>query len=325
MSRTHVSRWAGRLAVAPRMASRLLQWGAPARSLVFGPLSLGDDLLCTAILHEARKRGRSMTMFTARPELFLHNPDPASVRPIDDHYLALLRFTGRKVFQPYYVTNDPTAQNRDLLPPRHIIAEMARLAGLEGKITLRPYLRLTPSELSAAPRLPRQIAIHSSGLAAAIPYPTKEWGAARFAALARLLAPDFSLVQLGSARDPELPGVTLDLRGRTTLREAAALQANSLLFVGLEGFLTHLARAVDCPSVVVHGGRANPGIFDYSANINLHSTPACSPCGLREGCPHELVCLASIRPEQVVTAVHQLAERSRLQQLPAQTVDLHSA
>jgi hypothetical protein len=210
MSHSDASRWMGRLATAPRLASRLFKWGLPTRSLVFGPLSLGDDLLCTAVLHEARKRGRPLTMFTARPELFLNNPDPAAVRPIDDHYLTLLRALGRPAIQPYYVSADPSLPDRDITPPHHIIAEMARLTGLTGDIALRPYLNLTASELAAAVRLPRQIAIHSSGLAAALPYSTKEWGSAHFAALAQLLSGDFSLVQLGSPRDPLLPGVALD-------------------------------------------------------------------------------------------------------------------
>ena len=315
------SRWIGRLAVVPRLAGHLAAWGAPARSLVFGPLSLGDDLLCTAVLREARQREQPVVMFTARPELFTGNQDPVAVHAIDEHYIALLRRLGRRVDSPYYVSADPACADRDVVPPRHVIAEMCRLCGFHGEVTLRPYLHLTPAELTAAPRLPRQVAIHSSGLAAAIPYITKEWGADRFASLARLLSNDFSLVQIGSPRDPALPGVSLDLRGRTTLREAAAIQANSLLFVGLEGFLAHLARAVDCPSVVVHGGRASPHAFGYSANINLHAAPPCSPCGLRETCPNDLACLAAITPERVFEAVHKLAGRSRTQ-LPAETARL---
>lgn len=305
------ARWLGRLAVAPRLALRLATWGVPPRSLVFGPLSLGDDLLCTAVLREGGTRGLPFAMFTARPELFAGNPDPLAVHPIDDHYLALLRRLGRQVVSPYYVARDSAAPDRDVLPPRHVIAEMCRLAGLEGAVALRPHLALTAAELAAAPRLPRQIVLHSSGLAAALPYPTKEWGADRFAALARLLAPDFSLVQLGAARDPLLPGIALDLRGRTTLRQTAAVQAASLLFVGLEGFLVHLARAVDCPSVVIHGGRAGPGIFDYPENRNLHTAPPCAPCGLRTGCPHDLACLTAITPAAVATAVRELATRPR--------------
>lgn len=305
------SRWLGRLKVAPRLAGRVARWGLPARSIVFGPKSLGDDLLCTAVLREARQRGAPFVMFSARPELFVDNRDPLRLHAIDDHYLALLRQLGRPAVSPYYVSPDPAQPDRDVPPPHHIITEMCRLSGLRGQVALRPYLHLTEEERMAAPSLPRQIALHSSGLAAALPYRDKEWGAERFAALAQLLAGEFSLVQLGAARDPLLPGVALDLRGRTTLREAAAVQARSLLFIGLEGFLVHLARAVDCRSVVIHGGRASPHVFDYSANLNLHSSPSCSPCGLRNTCAYDLQCMTAIRPEDVARHVSAMAARPR--------------
>lgn len=307
--------------MTPRLAVRIASWGTPAHSLVFGPKSLGDDLLCTAVLHEARRRGKPLVMFTARPKLFAGNSDPLAVHCIDNHYLALLAKLHRPAVSPYYTTTDPANPDRDLVPSRHVIAEMCRLAGLNGEISIRPYLHLTSTELNAAPRLPRQIAIHTSGLSAAFPYQTKEWGVTRFETLAKLLSGDFSLVQLGSPNDPALPGIALDLRGRTTLREAAAIQATSIAFVGLEGFLTHLARSVDCPSVVIHGGRAAPHVFGYSANINLHSKPSCAPCGLRNTCPHDMTCMSTISPEEVAKAVSELTERPP-GPLPVETVHL---
>ena len=302
--------WLRQLGKFPRLAGQLARWGMPRRSLLFGPMSLGDDLLCTAVLREARLRDRPFAMMTSRPELFAGNPDPARLLPIDDYYVAALRRLGAQVVQPYYAGHDPARPNRDILPTRHIIAEMCALAGLHGEIALRPYLTLTLAEHAGGRLFPRQIAIHSSGLAAAIPYETKEWGAAHFAEVARQLAPHSKLVQLGAARDPVLP-VDTDLRGRTTLREAAAILAGSDVFIGLEGFLTHLARAVDCPAAVVMGGRAPAAIFGYSANRNLTSFPECAPCALRTGCPHGMKCMAAITPGAVVAAARELASRPR--------------
>ncbi len=303
-------RWLRLASRAPRLATQLIRWGRPSSGLLFGPLSLGDDLLCTAVLREARKRRTPLTMFTARPELFAGNTDPARILPIDDFYIATARRLGARIVQPYYLSPDPANPDRDMLPPRHIIAEMCRLAGLHGTVELRPWLALTAEERARGGFFPRQIAIQSSGLSAAIPYKNKEWGPERFATVARMLASDYKLVQLGSTRDPALP-VAVDLRGKTTLREAAAVLANSVAFVGLEGFLAHLARAVDCPSVVVFGGRAKPETFGYSANINLYEAVDCAPCGLRDTCAYERKCLTRIAPEAVVTAVATLATRSR--------------
>jgi len=315
------TRWFRLAAQAPRVGWRLARWGVPRRALLFGPLSLGDDLLCTAVLREARRRGQPFAMFTGRPELFAGNPDPARLLPIDDYHIATLRRFGAGIVQPYYVDANPLEEQRDRLPKRHIIAEMCARAGLHGKISLRPHLRLTEAERADGRLFPRQIAIQSTGLGAAIPYDAKEWGPAHFAEVARQLSPQSKLVQVGTASDPALP-VDHDLRGRTTLREAAAILANSDVFIGLEGFLTHLARAVDCPAVVVMGGRAPAEIFGYSANRNLTAFPECAPCARRTGCPNNMKCMSAISPETVATAARDILAKPPARPLAAATVEL---
>ena len=197
---------------------------------------------------------------------------------------------------------------RDRLPAHHIIAEMCALAGLHGEIAVRPYVHLTDAERAAGRHFPLQIALHSSGLAAAIPNTIKEWGPDRFATLAGQLASHAQLIQLGSPKDPALP-VHLDLRGKTTLRQAAAVLSASTVFVGLEGFLGHLARAVDCPSVIVIGGRATAESVGYLANHNLTSSPECAPCNRRSACSYNMKCMAAISPEAVASAAHGLLNR----------------
>jgi len=260
-------------------------------------------------------------MMTNRPELFRNNPDPTDLIPIDDHYAQALRRLGSRVIQPYYAGPDPLAPQRDVMPPRHILAEMCRLAGLRGIVALRPYIHLTAAERAPGRFGPRQIAIHTSGMAAAVPFTTKEWGAGRFADVVRELGRDFKFVQLGSPQDPPLQGA-VDLRGATTPREAAAVLSASELFIGLEGFLSHLARAVDCRSVVVMGGRAAPAIVGYGCNANLYSPVSCAPCGLRSGCPHEMKCMAAISPLQVVEAARDLLRLPPIRPLPAETCEL---
>jgi hypothetical protein len=316
-----VPRWLRRASHGPRLLWQIARWGVPPRALLFGPLSLGDDLLCTAVLREARRRGEPFAMFTARPELFAGNPDPMRLLPIDDYFIAAVRRFGAHVVQPYYVRDDPRDGQRDRLPGRHIIAEMCALAGLHGEIALRPHFSLTESERAAGRLFPRQIALQSSGLAAAIPYDSKEWGPERFAEVARQLAPHANLVQLGAVSDYALP-VDTDLRGGTTVRQAAAILAGSDVFVGLEGFLTHLARAVDCPAVVVMGGRAPPEIFGYSAYRNVFAFPDCAPCSRRTGCPHDMKCMTAITPRAVAAAALETLARPSSRPLPHSTAFL---
>lgn len=308
------------LAQFPRLAGRFLAHGWPARTLLFGPLSIGDDLLCTTVLHEARRRGAPFAMMTSRPELFAHNPDPCGLIPVDDYYARALRAFGRRVVQPYYARSGPDEPDRDIFDPGHILTRMCRIAGLTGEIELRPYFFPNPAELAAGQRASRQIVIHSTVGGASLAYANKEWVPARFAEVVSGLPAGCTAVQLGIASDPRLAGA-LDLRGRTSLREAAAVLAASEAFVGLEGFLGHLARAVDCPAVIVLGGRVSQETVGYPGNEYLVSPTPCAPCGLRNRCDHGRACLTGVEVGDVLSALRRVLERAR-QPLPVARVQV---
>jgi hypothetical protein len=307
-----------RARAAPRVAWKLARFGRPRQFLLFGPASIGDDLLCTTVLRESARRGRPLAMMSNRRELFLGNPDPSCVMPVDDYHAIALRRFGAKLVQPYYAMASEDGAPRDVFKPGHILAEMCRMAGISGEVILRPYLHLTDEEKKTGQIHRHQIAIQSTCRNARLPLSTKEWGVERLTAVAVGLSRDFQLVQLGAASDPALP-VATDLRGRTTLREAAAILSASAAFVGLEGFLTHLARAVDCPSVVVMGGRVRPETVGYACNRNLFGAVECAPCGLRDGCPFNLKCMAILPPALVVEAALSIARAQVPRPLPAES------
>ena len=87
-----------------------------------------------------------------------------------------------------------------------------------------------------------------------------------FKTLSMLSQEKSSFIQIGSTADPPLQRVR-DLRGATGIREAAAILYHARLYVGTVGFLMHLARAVECPSVIVFGGREAPWQSGYVCNI----------------------------------------------------------
>jgi ADP-heptose:LPS heptosyltransferase len=137
---------------------------------------------------------------------------------------------------------------------------------------------------------------------------TTEWFPERFAEVVRAIPPGFEVIQLGGTDEPLLPGVR-DLRARTGLREAAAILHASELFIGLVGLLMHLARAVDCPGVIVYGGRERPDQSGYAANLNLARSPECSPCWLWNTCDHAMKCMDAIPASEVIAAVrHRLGQ-----------------
>ena len=73
----------------------------------------------------------------------------------------------------------------------------------------------------------------------------------------------------------------------------------------------HLARAVECPAVIVFGGRTAAWQVGYSANMNLGATVPCSPCWKRNTCPHDRQCMDAVGPASVVAAIDQLLARAR--------------
>jgi len=136
----------------------------------------------------------------------------------------------------------------------------------------------------------------------------KEWLPERFQKVVKALCRDFEFVQLGAVTDPPLEGA-VDMRGKTTIREAAAILASCRLFVGLVGLVMHLARAVDCRSVIVYGGRELPSQTGYPCNENLSTQPPCSPCWRWNSCDFDRRCLSAITSDDVVDAIYRACDR----------------
>jgi hypothetical protein len=282
-------------------ARALARYGWP-RKLIFYNSGVGDDLLCTTVARELRNRKSGRIWVGSKYcELFEGNPDAQAVPISDWRFGALAPFLGADVRPLWYTQYDPD-KDRDPEPSMHIAAMMCRKAGVAGPISIRPYVFLRHSESAAGQIAENQIAIQSTTLAAATPLRNKEWLPARFQSVVNSLSGKFSFVQLGGSDDPKLDDV-FDLRGKTTLRQAAAVLSKSRLFVGLVGGLMHLARAVDCPAVIVYGGRERPQISGYICNRNIRATPPCSPCWQRNRCDHDRVCMTEISSETVIAAV----------------------
>jgi ADP-heptose:LPS heptosyltransferase len=85
--------------------------------------------------------------------------------------------------------------------------------------------------------------------------------------------------------------------------------ANSFVFIGLAGFLMHLARAVDCRGVIIYGGREKPTQTGYVANKNLYNQVKCAPCWLRNPCDYDRKCLDMVTASQVIAATAEQISR----------------
>jgi hypothetical protein len=300
----------------------------PKALLYFG-FALGDDLLCTAVLRELRSRGRdSLLMVSDHPELFAGNPDPAYVRPLWARYYRdgstvsicrrFVRIFGGEFTRPEYAPSD--GDDRRVVPSRHIIAEMCARVGIVGPVEIRPYLALSNEEKSFAAWAQGKIVIQSSGMAARHPMLNKQWYQERFQGVVDALAGEVDFIQLGSVTDPMLHHAT-DLRGATGIREAAAILHHARLYVGTVGFPMHLARTVECPSVILFGGREAPWQSGYICNLNLYSAVPCAPCWRANTCDFDRQCMRDISAVDVVSAIRQMMQRPR-NPLAVETVDI---
>jgi hypothetical protein len=293
------------------VASEVGRRGFPRHLVHFYGKTPGDDLMCTAILREMRLRGiRGVWMMSRFPALFEGNEDVDAVVPFDDRYERMVSWLGGHRWHARYDERDPVA-DRCTLPPRHIIALMCEACGLDGPVTLRPYLRLSDRERAVGRLATRQIALHSSGMSSEAGMRNKEWFVDRFQGVVDALHGEFTFIQVGAASDPRLDHC-VDLRGRTSIRESAAILANSVVFLGQVGFLMHLARAVDRPAVIVYGGRELPWQSGYLCNTNLSTPLPCAPCWRWNACdnPIERECMRRIGVDEVVAAVRDRAARA---------------
>lgn len=108
---------------------------------------------------------------------------------------------------------------------------------------------------------------------------------------------------LAEALERQLPGRTVNLCGRTTLRETAALLRRCRLYVGAESAGAHLACAIGVPNVVLLGGGHFGRFMPYSPLTSAVVLPLdCFGCNwrCRYDCAH---CIASVAPEVVRAAI----------------------
>ncbi|CAK0750666.1 heptosyltransferase III [Gammaproteobacteria bacterium] len=121
-------------------------------------------------------------------------------------------------------------------------------------------------------------------------------------------APDPHEIELVAAIINPLACPVINLAGRLTLKQLAALNARAKLFIGMDSAPMHIAAAMRVPTVALFGPSGEkewgPWMTPHRILLSAHS---CRPCG-NDGCGggKRSECLSAIEPDAVVTAVHQL-------------------
>lgn len=144
----------------------------------------------------------------------------------------------------------------------------------------------------------------------------KDWGQDRWLELLDQLqeaACDYSLVFIGSADEAERceqllarwPTGGLNLCGKLSPRQSAAVLERAAVFIGHDSGPMHLASSVSIPAVSIFAARDKPGVwFPYGNEANVfYKLVPCHGCRLSVCTEHEKVCIRSILPREVVERV----------------------
>lgn len=278
---------------------------------------VGDVLMATGVLRAFRRTYPQQVIVETRyPELFRDNPDAWLIWRDGTVSNAIQNtFRHRIIWRLGNYLTKTYDQTR--ITPRypfpgkgiHIMDAMAKTIG----ITLlpeerHPFLFLSKQEIKLHEWANNWIAVQSSS--STYWTPNKNWVPGRMQKVVDHLASQgYSVVQIGSLEDEPLNNVT-DLRGKTTLREGAAILANSIIFIGLEGGLVHSARSVNCPAVVIYTGYTLPEETGYPENINIRAKTAGESCWSREPCEHCERSAQDVSVEEVLSAVLGILQKS---------------
>jgi heptosyltransferase-2 len=267
--------------------------------LLFHHLSLGFGVLKHGALMLATGAPRRIGLDNGRGWFLTHRiPDPGfGVRPELEIWLDLAAAAGASVDAGAPPHHDrPEIEMTDADTDR---ADELLFPGMGGPAD-RPIVALHPG---------------SGGYSLA-----RRWGLDKFAQLGRRLGPEglgARIVIVGTLADGTdelaagLGECSVNLGGRTTVPQLAAVLARCDLLIGADSGVLHVASAVGTPTVALFGPtnhRAWAPALPPAKLAVVRAGSACSPCaythlglGTPSGCP-ERTCMAMISVEQVVAA-----------------------
>lgn len=294
---------------------------------------LGDALALSTILkalHETT--GVKGVVFSMCPELFLHNP--MVVKNISYHQLSSLKRSLLKSFframrgsrvicfggEVWTLGTSPLSTHtldedrakdrnsgwrwlRHLVPDNNVAIDFNNAT---------PVLFLSEEEIKTYSQkfvnLPAQFSLLKATVGANRPTAAemKNWPI-NYVQETVLETPEAHWVQIGQQGEPVVEG-SINLLGKTSVRETIYLISRSCLVLSMEGFVTHAAAAFNVPALVPLSGVYDPYGFIYPSTVPLISPekPPCSPCW-KDACDVPgMPCMSDITVATVVAEVNKL-------------------
>ena len=287
--------------------ARLLRYPNPLKRPWNGPTielarksGLGDVLMCTPVLRELKRRNRRcyIRFYTEFGPLVNGLPYIDEVLPYDQKPPSAIDLPYEHAMPPEVHLSRILGDKIGLKVTDTRPDCIARGDLVEG---YRQSLAHLPS--------PRIVFLRRSS---AHHTPNKNWPDPNWVGLINSLARKATVIEVGQ-QDAAAGAIVspnyVDMRGKTSLEQLAAVVAASDLHVGPVSGPMHIAVAVGTPSVTICGGFESPRATEHfpglksTTNVYLSSDLPCSPCWLLEPCPIGLQCLTSISPAQVEKAI----------------------
>ncbi|WP_217602936.1 glycosyltransferase family 9 protein [Chitinophaga sp. GbtcB8] len=270
----------------------------------------GDAVLVTPALRAIKKKKPGSYLIVYCPHkqiaLFKRNPNIDLLIP--------LYFFNKPVFSPAYIFFPKFFRDNNLsrYPLEKVTTVSVRTtlgAFLGVRVTNEPLeISLSAKEDAWAVRLlsgysqKKKVVIHITSDHS----PNSHWKLERWNQLVAA-HPDIDFIQLGLAKEE---GVTnaIDLRGKTTLRQALSIIKHADSFVGIESFFAHVTNAFQKRGVVLFMD-ATPMLWGHQNNINMYKKLSCSPCFVTlDGykCPYGQECAEHTVAEVSAALIRQL-------------------
>ena len=193
---------------------------------------------------------------------------------------------------------------------RHLAERLALPAG-----DFVPQLHLAPQAVTDALTRLRALDVDTQAYAVLAPFttrPQKHWREDGWQSVALRLRDELGLqpILLGGPADSSAAAriatgnsEIIDLTGRTTLRESAAIVSRATVVIGVDTGLTHMGIGFDRPTVSIFGS-TRPYLDPVRTNVRpIWLGLACSPCRRRPTCGGAFTCMADITPERVMQEV----------------------
>jgi len=268
----------------------------------------GDVLLTTPILREIRKKNPDSIISVATDFgcVFRDNPYVSFALPSEHAWIT------KGFYDLFYDLNLSYEKN----PNKHIIKAYSETCGIDvSDWKLDLYLR--EHDLAFAKRMLDEdtwVVLHSRFFG----WAGREWPAENFNQLSSNIRDRGKKVVLVGSNQDQLIQSDLDLRGKTSFHELAAIIKKASCFVGVDSLPMHLAQAFGTPSVALFGSinpeyRVIPGGCVWPITVS-REVVACLGCHHKSVIPKTTGscemdrphCMENITPEIVFSAVEKI-------------------